>query len=254
MADAGIGRHGTCAQCAAPFAMTKPNRRYCSEKCLRKTQSAKGIKRQFTCEGCGQGFRPQRTDRTRFCSRQCNFASQKADAALRKQERASMSVRRCGDCAAEIGPRRRYCPACLRVRKARWRVKAHAPRPLITRPCAGCGQTITGTAGKTKCARCAKAAYRRIRKHRHRAKHYGCHYEPVDPIKVFDRDGWRCQLCGRKTMRRLRGTCEPLAPELDHIVPLSAGGEHSYRNTQCACRACNTAKGAKPMGQMRLIG
>jgi 5-methylcytosine-specific restriction endonuclease McrA len=29
---------------------------------------------------------------------------------------------------------------------------------------------------------------------------------------------------------------------LDHVVPLSRGGEHSHRNLRVACRPCNTRK------------
>jgi len=77
--------------------------------------------------------------------------------------------------------------------------------------------------------------------------------ESVDPIKVFDRDGWRCQLCGKKTPKAKRGTYSRNAPELDHIMPLSLGGEHSYRNTQCLCRSCNGSKSNTPMGQLSLL-
>ena len=42
---------------------------------------------------------------------------------------------------------------------------------------------------------------------------------------------------------------------MDHIVPVSERGEHSYRNTQLALLGCNIDKSAKPMGeQLRLIG
>jgi 5-methylcytosine-specific restriction endonuclease McrA len=81
----------------------------------------------------------------------------------------------------------------------------------------------------------------------------GATVELVDPIKVFERDGWRCQLCMRKTPARLRGSYDPRAPELDHIVPISKGGAHSYINTQCACRECNGKKLDRPLGQLRLI-
>lgn len=71
--------------------------------------------------------------------------------------------------------------------------------------------------------------------------------ETVLPSVVFKRDGWRCQLCGIETPRRLRGSCHHNAPELDHVVPLSRGGEHTYANTQCTCRSCNGWKGARTM-------
>lgn len=79
--------------------------------------------------------------------------------------------------------------------------------------------------------------------------------ERVDPIKVFERDGWRCQMCRRPTPKKLKGKPKANAPELDHIIPLARGGEHSYRNTQLLCRACNSAKSDKDVGQqMRLFG
>lgn len=74
----------------------------------------------------------------------------------------------------------------------------------------------------------------------------------VTAPRVFARDGWRCQLCGTRTPKRLRGTYAPNAPELDHIVPIVAGGGHTWDNVQCSCRACNGKKGAKTLGQMRL--
>jgi 5-methylcytosine-specific restriction endonuclease McrA len=37
-------------------------------------------------------------------------------------------------------------------------------------------------------------------------------------------------------------------------VRLSLGGKHTYLNTQCACRACNIRKGAKPLGQLLMFG
>lgn len=76
----------------------------------------------------------------------------------------------------------------------------------------------------------------------------------VSVQRVFERDGYRCQLCGTKTLKAKRGSYHPKAPELDHIVPLAQGGEHSYRNTQCACRACNVAKRDGAGGQLLLIG
>jgi 5-methylcytosine-specific restriction endonuclease McrA len=71
---------------------------------------------------------------------------------------------------------------------------------------------------------------------------------------VFERDGWRCQMCGEHTPRRSMGSCEPCAPELDHRVPISKGGGHLWANVQCLCRACNGRKGASLIvGQMPLF-
>lgn len=77
--------------------------------------------------------------------------------------------------------------------------------------------------------------------------------ETFDPTEVFRRDGWRCQTCGHST--RAHRFPHPRAATLDHIVPLSKGGEHTKANTQCLCFSCNTSKGNRATDdQLRLIG
>jgi 5-methylcytosine-specific restriction endonuclease McrA len=47
---------------------------------------------------------------------------------------------------------------------------------------------------------------------------------------VFARDNYTCQYCGGR------------AESIDHVVPRSRGGEHSWENMVAACRRCNTRK------------
>ncbi len=47
---------------------------------------------------------------------------------------------------------------------------------------------------------------------------------------VFARDDWKCQYCG-----------EP-AENLDHVLPRSRGGAHTWDNVVAACRRCNSRK------------
>jgi 5-methylcytosine-specific restriction endonuclease McrA len=46
-------------------------------------------------------------------------------------------------------------------------------------------------------------------------------------------------------VQRTERVPHPLAPTLDHIVPLARGGHHTRDNTQCAHFSCNTRKGAR---------
>lgn len=59
---------------------------------------------------------------------------------------------------------------------------------------------------------------------------------------VFERDGWRCYLCGRSTPEHLLKTSRGDGPTLDHVIPLSRGGTHDMANLRCCCRACNAGK------------
>jgi 5-methylcytosine-specific restriction endonuclease McrA len=47
---------------------------------------------------------------------------------------------------------------------------------------------------------------------------------------VFARDGWTCQYCGSA------------AENVDHVIPKSRGGQHSWDNVVAACRRCNSRK------------
>lgn len=55
---------------------------------------------------------------------------------------------------------------------------------------------------------------------------------------VMRRDGFRCCLCGRSAANGAE-------LEVDHIVPVSKGGNTTYGNLQTLCRECNRGKGAK---------
>jgi 5-methylcytosine-specific restriction endonuclease McrA len=43
----------------------------------------------------------------------------------------------------------------------------------------------------------------------------------------------------------LSGLWLPNSPELDHIIPLAKGGDHTKSNVQCVCASCNRKKGAR---------
>lgn len=214
-----------------------------------------------TCEHCKVVFRPKRTDRLRFCSRECSFEQKRAGSVLWRDNapRSTIHVLICSDCRSDFVARRKVarCRPCA--------AKGLIREPVTRRLRSTCYECSTPFYQMTKDGRptvycspvCRDASDHRrksIARRMWKAKVRGVTVERVDPLQVFDRDKWRCQLCGCKTPKALRGTIRARAPELDHIVPLSLGGEHSYRNTQCACRSCNGAKGGKALGQMRLVG
>ena len=91
--------------------------------------------------------------------------------------------------------------------------------------------------------------------HKYRALKRGATVESFSYVEVFERDSYVCQLCGIKTRPDFKSQYHPKRPELDHIVPLSLGGQHSRANTQCLCRHCNMTKNNVGVGdQLRLFG
>ena len=91
--------------------------------------------------------------------------------------------------------------------------------------------------------------------HKRRAIKIGSTVEDFSPIEVFERDGYICQACGCKTRPEFKNQYHPKKPHLDHIIPLSLGGEHSRRNTQTLCAHCNLTKSnTGKLDQLRMFG
>jgi 5-methylcytosine-specific restriction endonuclease McrA len=83
---------------------------------------------------------------------------------------------------------------------------------------------------------------RRVHEQTRRARLANAFVEVVDPVLVFERDLYVCQRCWCICPTQAR-VPQSNAPTLDHIVPLSKGGLHSYENVQTLCSSCNSQKG-----------
>lgn len=283
-----VSQH-TCARCGVQFfgRATK----YCSAACRIKAKNVAKAERQASaagrvyaprvfagpggapvthtpheCKACGKIFYPKGPDRTQFCGRACGLAFTGLQATLRRNSgRVWVQVKRkkcvrCGKCHARPAPtcsKECNAPATAYVKVDRGscrncggtfsRASEGASRFICS---AACRAQIRAKANKVA----RKSPSRRADKAARKAMQRGATgADRIDPIKVCERDGWKCRLCGRKTPKRLRGTHDDRAPEVDHILPVSLGGKHVWANVQCACRACNIAKGARPMGQLMLF-
>lgn len=60
--------------------------------------------------------------------------------------------------------------------------------------------------------------------------------------EVFIRDNYTCQYCGVRT-RDLT---------IDHVVPKSRNGGHTWENLVSACKSCNHRKGGKTLAEARM--
>lgn len=71
---------------------------------------------------------------------------------------------------------------------------------------------------------------------------------------VADRDKWQCHLCG-KYINPNAAWPDGQSLSMDHVVPLSVGGRHSYANIRAAHLRCNLSKNARAQGeQLMMIG
>lgn len=68
-----------------------------------------------------------------------------------------------------------------------------------------------------------------------------------DRVEVFERDAWTCYLCAKR-LSPDASPFDPMSATVDHVVPMSKGGEHSLSNARTCCLGCNSAKGDLLLG------
>lgn len=134
----------------------------------------------------------------------------------------------------------------------------------VKRSCLVCRQTLTSRQ-KKYCAEHAASEQKRRQQerdrhrsnpkgHHRRAQKYGVQYIYIERRKICERDGWKCGLCGKPVDRRLSYP-HPMSGSIDHIIPMSRGGDHLPENVQCAHLKCNMDKSNKDVAQqLALIG
>lgn len=207
----------------------------CSKRCARMFERPRVT---AACEWCGEAFTRRASELGRFCSSRC-YGAQLSDAAAKRRaanapgESCRIYVSSCDRCSEAFTARTAHAKYCSDpCRKA----------PAPPRACRDCDSPVD--VGKTLCADCkaaaTKAARRRYRAWR-RAKEKGAAGAALDPLTVYERDGWRCGICKRQISKRLTYP-HPRSVSLDHIVPLSWGGEHVWENVQPAHLECNMTK------------
>jgi len=245
----------TCPECGVLFSTTSPVQTKCSAKCreaykerrkrMRRSQQRKDSRPWISCDTCGTKFQHHMPN-TKYCSRKC-----RNEAVSQRSQKTRIWVSgKCLECGQWFITKHRVNGTRLCSRTC---AVKHGNRKRSTalseRPCVECGITVYleyGSRGQRFCSdRCRRRRINKYkeRNHRERAQKYGVEYQPgITTIKVCNRDGWVCALCGDPINPMITWP-DDLSKSLDHIVPLSKGGGHTWTNVQAAHLRCNVDKG-----------
>ena len=186
------------------------------------------------CVGCGsrfnerRGLRGRRIGRGEFCTPECKEAHSWVN------EHRVMRARRL------------VWSATVRVKSSRQKQRK---TPLVAGPCCVCGELLIArqlTKHAVHCKGCVteaqQAVIRACRDRRKARKRGAFKTAPVYRRKVFERDKWKCHICGGRIDKSLTAPDRGSAT-LDHIVPLAFGGEHTMHNIKAAHYGCNSRRG-----------
>lgn len=81
-------------------------------------------------------------------------------------------------------------------------------------------------------------------------------FTPVQRTELLERDNWSCQCCGKKVHDDNKN--DENKAHIDHIIPISKGGDSTPENLRVLCRTCNLSKRNKTeieiddVGQVKL--
>lgn len=172
----------------------------------------------------------------------------------------SCDLRACDVCGHWcVPPRKSLCSnecAAARYRtgypelreRARERYRVLALSVCLERECDNCGlvyqvRSMTGSRLSYRPRFCSIRCQNTNARERRKMRLRGVRVERVIRARVYDRDDWRCGICGQLVPRDVV-VPHPLAPTLDHIQPVAHGGAHSYANVRLAHFLCNSRRGA----------
>lgn len=214
-----------------------------AKSAAREAAARRREQRSFQCAQCGRHCVPGRngvgSQASVYCSAKCKRANWFTNNPPPKASRRKLALKKIEKAAAGSSGKRvwlsGYCPRCG----------------------ASVVRRNTGGANLAPGIYCSSACQRRDSAHRAKARRRmresSTRMEPISRHRVFERDGFRCQLCNGK-LAMSKSVPHPKAPTLDHIVPLSRGGEHVYANLQAAHFGCNCEKSDGGVDQLRLVG
>lgn len=256
--------------------------RYCGEPTWSKSPSKDGTVSHAACRPVEHGTVGAYSKRKCRCieCRSAHAARQRDyDRMVKEREGVSPTqkyrpARRCVRCGEKVGGGPvdlERCPTCRppagngkrarrrrrdrverKIRKAAAGTAPHIDWPWVSGQCGECGEAFTRKGEASPY--CSTACSRKERRRRRRARKTDAFVERVYRNRIMERDGWRCQLCGKAVNRKAK-IPHPKAPVIDHIIPLAAGGTHEPANAQCAHFLCNSLKRDQAANdQLRLIG
>lgn len=242
-----------CSWCGNEFTTKYRHQNNCSEKCRSKfNKKNRGGKQN--CIGCLKVFYKYKT--TEYCSIECKRITQ--DKLKNKKELLSRLIRaidpsrhkKCRTCNSTFyapNLKKQYCSDSCRPQHI------NSPKEF-TRRCKECGRHfITNLSKRINCSDVCRKRYSNrmdeIRR-RSRLRENGKIDWSISLDRLIIRDKSICHICSctvDKNDYEITKEGHFIAgenyPSIDHVVPVSKGGTHTWGNIKLAHRKCNWEKG-----------
>lgn len=217
-----------------------------------------------TCEFCGSvkiagdaQSRSVRKGRRFFCDQDCSWnwkSIHYASESFEHFEKSRKATRDRKQKQREISRRLAESRRMEKIERNKIKREEQKQKGWIT--CTVCSKTVWSESHSSRrrfCSEsCKKDAGRVYSGNRCRLLRQRSFGAVITLQKLFIRDGKRCKACGTRCVKP-EGYNQPNEANIDHIMPLSKGGLHTWSNVQLPCRTCNIAKSNKVLPGTQLM-
>lgn len=235
----------TCVICGKEFIHRSGKKNLCcSSACaVEYTRRARTKPKEYKiCQFCGRTFEVKRRDlQNIYCSHECQIGEKKArKVILDEEKRANKRA------AAAERARQAERPAAInQVKNTIKRILKEKQKDINrTSECPECGKIFeaerASNSGKQYCSEGCRRKHDNRRRDRRLEKCSVVDWS-ITLTKLYQRDHGFCQLCGEPVDFNADPNSDEY-PSIDHIIPISKGGDHTWENVQLAHRGCNTKK------------
>lgn len=258
-----------CKVCGKLFSGRK--KKYCSKACSdeamrirnrdrwRKAHHYRDKDVNKICEWCGKSYevKIRYASQSRFCSDKCQqtwYSRQKGYKSIeeRNEERRKQKEIRQKRLEKERTVKRlkNSIQTIIKIKEEEERIKE------LTRNCAECGNLFYNPSPNvlTCSAECSRKRNRRISRmiYKGRINKKNLIDKDINLTKLYKKYDGICYLCGQQCDWNDKVVTHEghiivggKYPSIEHVVPLSKGGMHSWDNVKLACMKCNALKGDK---------
>ena len=207
------------------------------------------------CAVCAKEFKPRTSRYGTCCSRECGFEYQKKNHLLWMHYKCDHppAPSECVQCGALHIQGGQWCgDECKAIDAEEAEAERNELRTLQAEctECAVefffCALQAGGPPAQcsSSCSDAAIREQRRMARYVRRMRMDSRERDDFHSREIYDRDMWFCMLCGGRT-DPTKAVPHPLAPTLDHAIPIAKGGCHTRRNVQTAHFICNSLKSDK---------
>lgn len=252
-----------CKVCGKDFECTH-RRKYCDDECRQKARRSqrkiyKVPKVIKECEWCGKEFESSNDYRIKFCSTDCQQTSYsrvvREHGSLEKhlEERRTNKEKRLKQLRIEAKERQKQRALANLAKLLNKEVLRRERVAELTRPCVECGTPFYNIhpSALTCTPLCSKRRKNRISRmyDSKRLNETNIVDKDITVQKLFKKYGGICYLCGKECDFNDKVITEEgymivgkTYPSVEHIIPISKGGLHSWDNVNLAHHYCNTLK------------